>query len=101
MSEISGREVVKELKRDVDSGLTMKHLNAGESQALLSYFEALEEVAKDMERLANRNLLTGTKPTDGWFMKGIARNALAKLRELDRPLPTFDDVKGILADGEE
>ena len=106
MSEVSGKEVVEKLRRQVafhvattingPLGKCDGILWEEETKALLSHIDALEEVAKEAKQYFYTRTATPKSQEDAGLLK-----ALNRLRELDKQLPTFDDVKGILADGEE
>ena len=118
MSEVSGRGVVGWMRRvlpelpDPD-GYNALEIELPDLSALLSYIDALEEVVEETKRKIAIDFVCydpiGSQGAIGYRDDDECRlcewqficQALAKLREMDKPLPTFDDVKGILADGEE
>ena len=122
MSEISGgKKIVAAIRQFVNEGENWNmsdndrgiDLNFKGTKALLSYIDALEEVVEETKRKIAIDFVCydpiGSQGAIGYRDDDECRlcewqficQALAKLREMDKPLPTFDDVKGILADGEE
>jgi len=104
--DTNGKEVVNAMRAVVDTMEGPRLMFKDEIVALLAYIDALEDVVRAARGSVGVVLcweyneeLQQKKECGGCGSRLICR-ALKKLQEMDKPLPTFEDVKGILADKE-
>jgi len=110
MSEITGKEVINAMRDIVDKMDGPRLMFRDEIEALLSYLYALEEEHEAVRPVVpcleewpiedschQGDESVGIYPCEAC---GVLLEAFNKVEGESKPLPTFEDVKGILADKE-